>query len=89
MNKKIINNFVYQGIYQISTLVFPIITIPIVSNSLGSEGVGTYNYIGSIVSYFVMVAGLGLSNYGIREIASVRENSDQRNKCFWELETLN
>ncbi|MCO5432262.1 oligosaccharide flippase family protein [Enterococcus faecalis] len=89
MNKKIINNFVYQGIYQVSTLVFPIITIPIVSNALGSEGVGTYNYIGSIVSYFVMVAGLGLSNYGIREIASVREDSDQRNKCFWELEALN
>ena len=37
MNKKIINNFVYQGIYQVSTLVFPIITIPIVSNALEAK----------------------------------------------------
>ncbi len=72
-----------------STLLFPMITIPIVSKALGSEGVGTYNYIGSIVSYFVMVAGLGLSNYGIREIAAVKENQEDRSKRFWELETLN
>ncbi|MFC0616337.1 oligosaccharide flippase family protein [Enterococcus faecalis] len=89
MNKKIIHNFLYQVIYQMSMILFPIITIPIVSKALGSEGLGTYNYIGSIVSYFVMLAGLGLSNYGIREIASVREDRGQRNKRFWELETLN
>lgn len=89
MNKKIIENFLYQGLYQITIIILPIITIPIVSHTLGVSGVGLFNYITSIVSYFVLFAGLGLANYGIREIATVKESIESRSKKFWELELFN
>ncbi|MBO0419507.1 O-antigen/teichoic acid export membrane protein [Vagococcus fluvialis] len=89
MNKKIIENFLYQGLYQVTIIILPIITIPIVSHALGVEGVGIYNYITSIVSYFILFAGLGLATYGIREIATVKESKESRSKKFWELEFFN
>lgn len=87
--KKIIQNFIYQSSYQLLLIILPIITIPIVSNSLGVRGIGTYNYINSVITYFTLVAGLGLANYGIREIASVRENKKMLSKRFSELLVFN
>ncbi|MEG0285084.1 MAG: polysaccharide biosynthesis C-terminal domain-containing protein [Vagococcus sp.] len=87
--KKLISNFTYQIIYQLTIIVLPIITIPRVSHSLGVEGIGIYNYIMSIVSYFVLTAGLGLSTYGIREIASSKREKVILSKKFWELEFFN
>uniref|UniRef100_UPI0022E62F14 oligosaccharide flippase family protein n=1 Tax=Vagococcus bubulae TaxID=1977868 RepID=UPI0022E62F14 len=86
---KIISNFMYQLIYQITIIILPIITIPIVSKNLGVEGLGVYNYVSSIVNYFVLFAGLGLANYGIREISIVRNNKKNLSKKFWELELFN
>ncbi|MCA5014440.1 MULTISPECIES: oligosaccharide flippase family protein [unclassified Enterococcus] len=89
MNKKVVSNFFYQGSYQLLTLLLPMITIPIVSHALGAQGIGLYQYIGSIVYYFVLVAGLGIANYGIREIASVRDDRKKLSERFWELELFN
>ncbi|MFI3730993.1 oligosaccharide flippase family protein [Vagococcus fluvialis] len=89
MNKKVFENFIYQTVYQLTLIALPIITIPIVSHSLGAEGIGLYNYVTSIVTYFILFAGLGLSNYGVREIASVQGNKKDLSKKFWELEFFN
>ncbi|WP_056970817.1 flippase, partial [Liquorilactobacillus vini] len=87
--KKIAENILYQGIYQFLQIVLPIITVPIISNALGPSGVGKFNYTNSITSYFVLVAGLGLANYGVREIASVREDKQKLSRKFWQLEGMN
>ena len=89
MNKKILQNFFYQSTYQVLLIILPIITIPIVSRALGPEGVGHYNFITSIASYFILFAGLGLANYGIREIALVKDNRKKLSRKFWELEIFN
>lgn len=89
MKSKLIKNFLYQAIYQMTIIILPIITIPIVSHALGAEGIGIYNYINSIVTYFILFAGLGLSNYGIREISIVRENKQELSSTFWHLELFN
>lgn len=86
---KLIKNVLYQGLYQITLIILPIITIPIVSHSLGAKGLGIYNYITSIVSYFILFAGLGLANYGIREIAIVKYDKKELSSKFWELEFFN
>lgn len=86
--KKIASNFIYQASYQILLIFLPIITVPVVSKALGPTGVGTWNYINSIVTYFTMVAGLGLSNYGVREIALAKKNGNVSSK-FWELQLFN
>ncbi|MGF1996370.1 oligosaccharide flippase family protein [Enterococcus casseliflavus] len=87
--KKLFHNLLYQSFYQMMLLILPIITIPVVSKALGPEGIGFYNYVYSIVSYFVLFAGLGLANYGIREIALVRNNKESLSRKFWELELFN
>ncbi|MGX7030422.1 oligosaccharide flippase family protein [Vagococcus zengguangii] len=78
-------NFFYQSIFQLTKILLPIITVPIVSNALGPNGLGTYNYTNSIAQYFVLIAGLGVGLYGNREIAVNRDNRKNLSKSFWEL----
>lgn len=87
--KKFVHNIFYQGIYQLVLVILPVITIPIVSRALGPEGLGLYNYINSIMSYFLLVAGFGIANYGVREIARVRDDKKKLSKVFFELEVFN
>lgn len=84
-----IENYFYQSVYKILTMILPIITIPIVSKAIGPSGIGTWNYINSIVNYFCLVAGLGISTYGVREIVKVRDDKNDLSSKFWELQYFN
>ena len=87
--KKVFENFIYQSIYQVLLIILPIITIPIISDTLGPTGVGIFNYVYSITNYFILFIGLGLANYGVREIAQVRESKQKLSQKFWELQIFN
>ena len=89
MRKKIFINFMYQASFQVLLIIIPMITIPIVSRAFKPEGVGIYNFTLSVVSYFVLIAGLGLSTYGVREIAIVRDDKIKLSEKFWELVLFN
>lgn len=89
MMRNIAVNFFYQAMYQVTLIILPIITIPIVSRALGPDGIGTWNYIQSIMNYFLLLAGLGLANYGVREVAVVRKDKNKLSQIFWELEVFN
>lgn len=86
--RKILSNVVYQAVYQLLQVILPIITVPVVSGALGPKGLGIYNFTTSITNYFVLFAGLGLSNYGVREIARCRDNRDRMSHKFFELEGM-
>lgn len=75
-------NFIYNVLYQILILIIPLITMPYVSRALGADGVGTYSYTYSIAYYFMLIAMLGLNNYGNRTIAKVRDNKEELSKQF-------
>lgn len=75
-------NFVYNVFYQILIIILPLITIPYVSRILGSKGVGIYSYTYSIVYYFMLIALLGINNYGNRTIAKARDNKNKLSKAF-------
>jgi len=87
--KKIFRNLVYQGGYQLLLIILPIITLPIVSRALNPKGIGIYNFTLSIASYFVLIAGIGLANYGVREISLVRKQRENLSNKFWELQIFN
>ncbi|MCF1619995.1 oligosaccharide flippase family protein [Tetragenococcus koreensis] len=87
--KKIVSNILYQGVYQVLKILLPIVTVPIVSKALGPEGIGTFNFVTSIVNMFIMACGLGLATYGTREIALVQDDKEKLSKKFWELEWFN
>ena len=75
-------NYMYSMAYQVLIMVLPLITAPYLSRVVGAEGTGIYSYTYSIAQYFVYFAMLGISNYGNRSIAKVRENIGQRNYTF-------
>lgn len=87
-NTSIKKNIVYNTIYQILTLIIPLITAPYISRVIGASGVGTYSYTLSIQTYFSLFAALGTVTYGTREIARNRNDKYQRSKIFWEIELL-
>ncbi|WP_318531731.1 oligosaccharide flippase family protein [Limosilactobacillus reuteri] len=55
-------------------ILFPLITFPYVSRILNVSGLGKYNFSNSIVSYFLLIAGLGINTYAIREGAKFRDD---------------
>lgn len=86
MNKKSVKlNYIYNLIYQIFTLITPLITAPYVSRVLGSSGVGQYSFTNSIVTYFILFGALGFGYYAQREIARHQGDKVEQSKIFWEI----
>jgi O-antigen/teichoic acid export membrane protein len=77
MNKKISVNAILNIIKSIMSLIFPLITFPYISRVLGVENIGKINFANSFVSYFILIAGLGISAYGIRECAKRRNDKKE------------
>lgn len=88
MSKSIAKNFLYNLMLQIVTLFIPLITVPYVSRIFGKEGVGVYSYTLSIVQYFVIFGTLGVSMYGNRQIAYIRDDKEKMSKTFWSITFL-
>ncbi len=85
--KSLTKNYIYNLIYQVLTLVLPLITTPYLSRVLGATPIGIYSYTYSIVSYFLLFGALGVGLYGQREIAYVNDDKKKRKKIFWEIAT--
>lgn len=85
MNKKVLKNYLYNLTYQMLNIIIPFITAPYVSRVLGPSGVGDYNYIYGIVSYFGVFAVTGTVAYGQREIAKRQKDIVSRSKLFWDI----
>lgn len=81
-------NYIYNLLYRIVTLATPLITSPYISRVLGASGIGQYSYSYAISHYFLIFAVLGVSDYGNREIAKIRDNRDERNRIFTEIYLL-
>lgn len=78
---KVIKNYLYNLLYQILTIILPIITVPYVTRIFTSEDLGNYGFYYSIVSYFSLFAMLGIGIYGTKQIAAARDVSS----TFWNI----
>ena len=67
-------NATLNVIKQICTILFPLITFPYATRILQTENYGMYTFSSSVVSYFTLIAGLGVTNYAVREGARIRNN---------------
>lgn len=54
------------------------VVAPYISRVLGAEGIGIYSYNNSVSNYFLMIAMLGLANYGVREIALCKNRAEKK-----------
>lgn len=82
-------NAILNGLKQCFGIIFPLITFPYVSRILGEDGFGKYSFSWSIVSYFVLLAGLGISTYAIREGARIRNDQKKLQSFCAEAFTIN
>lgn len=73
-------NFFYNIIYQIFTVLMPMVSAPYLSRVIGATGVGMYSYTFTVAEYFAYFALLGVANYGNRTIAGVRP--EKRSQVF-------
>ena len=78
-------NFIYNLIYQILIVLFPLVTSPYISRVLGSDGLGVYSYRYSIANYFVIFSMLGISTHGNRSVAMVRDDREKVSQTFCDI----
>lgn len=82
-------NAFYSIIKSIFSIVFPLITFPYVSRILRPENIGKVNFGSSFVSYFALIATLGLTTYAIRECSKVREDRALLSRIASQLYSIN
>lgn len=87
--KSLKQNAFYSVLKVFLSLVFPLITFPYASRILLPEGIGKVNFANSIISYFILLAGLGIGGYTTREASKIRDDKKALTKLFKEIITIN
>lgn len=89
MKKSLKLNAFLNGLRNVLNIIFPLITFPYVSHILTVEGIGAYNFSNTFVSYFLLLAELGINTYSIREGAKYRNNKEKIEQFSSEVFTIN
>lgn len=87
--KSISTNYIFNTLYTMLNILFPMITIAYISRILLPAGVGMVSFAINIASYFLVIAQLGIPKYGAREIAKKRDCQEACSNLFWEVFILN
>lgn len=90
MKKKSLGvNAFLNSFRSVLNLIFPLITFPYVSRVLSIKGIGIFNFSNTYISYFLLIAGLGIATYAVREGAKFRENEDKITEFASQIFSLN
>ena len=82
---RVLKNYLYNLFYQILVIVLPVLTTPYITRVFSTDDLGSYGYYNSIVTYFILLATLGVANYGTKEISGHRKGVE---KTFWGIYSL-
>ncbi len=82
-------NTIFNTIKTLLSIVFPLITFPYISRVLLAENVGKINFGLSIVSYFTLIATLGITTYAIRECSAVKDDQFKLSITASQIFTIN
>ncbi|MBB1168559.1 MULTISPECIES: flippase [Lactobacillaceae] len=82
-------NAILNTIRQFGAILFPLITFPYVSRVLQATNYGKYTFSNSIISYFAMIAALGITNYAIREGSTLKSSGEKLQKFSNQVFTIN
>ena len=82
-------NSILNVIKTISSILFPLITFPYISRVLQPEYVGKVNFGASFVSYFSLIASLGITTYAIRECSAVRGDKNKLSEIASQIFSIN
>lgn len=86
---KLKNNILFSSLLTTSNYLFPLLTFPYITRTLGVDKIGVCNWVDGIIQYFVIFSMLGVSILGVREVASTRQDKNQLNSVFSSLLVIN
>ncbi len=89
LNNSLLKNAIFNILYKLLNVLFPLISSSYVSHILFARGVGKVSYAQNISQYFVLLAPLGLINYGTKQIARLKNSTNKANIIFSELFIIN
>lgn len=81
-------NIILNGINTVTGILFPVVTFPYAARVLLPEGIGTINFLNSIISYIVLLTSLGIPMYAVKEVAKYRDDKEKRDQITVEIITL-
>ena len=82
-------NALLNIIYKLSSMIFPLIIYPYVSRVLAPAYMGKVSFFTTVSNYAMMIGSLGITMYGIRATAKVREDKKELSKVTEELLIIN
>lgn len=82
-------NAFLNGLRSVLNLFFPLITFPYVSRVLSVSEIGIYNFSNTYIGYFVLIAGLGIATYAVREGAKYRNSEDKVSEFASQIFSIN
>lgn len=78
-------NILLNSINTVTSIIFPVITFPYAARILLPDGIGSVNFLNSIVSYIVLLTSLGIPMYAVKEIAKYQDSIEKRDKTAIEI----
>lgn len=87
--KSLIQNIIFNVIKTLNSILFPIITFSYSARILGVDGVGRVNFVKSVITYFTMIAMLGMNYYGTREAAKLKNDKEKLSRFCIEMLLIN
>lgn len=82
-------NFAYNLVLTFFNFLFPLITYPYVTRVLGVENIGICNFVDNLINYSLILANLGITVYGVREIARQSDDRERYTEVFSSLFFIN
>ena len=82
-------NMLLNAIKNLMAIIFPLLSFPYVSKTLGVESLGKYNFAASVITYISLIAGLGIDTYAIREGAKYRDDREKMSRFASQVFSIN
>ena len=83
--KSLKSNAIFSFLKAFLNIATPLITFPYASRLLLPQGIGKVNFANTVVSYFIILAKLGIDNYAIREASKIKNDKKLLSKFFKEI----
>ncbi len=81
-------NIILNFINTFTGIIFPLITFPYAARVLLPDGIGSVNFLNSIINYIVLFTSLGIPLFAVREVARYRDDKAHRDKITIEITLL-
>lgn len=74
--KKLFSDYIFNLMRVFMNIGLPIFVLPYVLNRIGPENYGVFTYTNSVISYFTMIAVLGIPDHASRTIAALTDHDE-------------